>query len=257
MAAALETDLLPVLRDNYVHIVREPRSGAVAVVDPAVADPVIAALEARGLVPGLILCTHHHPDHVGGVPGLKARFGAEVIAPAAERRRIAMADRWVAEGDGIALGAATARVIAVPGHTAGHVAYHFPHEKVLFCGDTLFSLGCGRLFEGTPEEMWASLLKIRALDPETRLCCAHEYTEANGRFALSLEPENTALQARMREVIALRRDGRPTLPTRLDRECATNPFLRPESPEIRRRLGMEAASDVAVFAEIRRRKDRF
>ncbi|RMD87707.1 MAG: hydroxyacylglutathione hydrolase [Alphaproteobacteria bacterium] len=257
MSNALEIDLIPVLRDNYVHIVREPASGAVAIVDPSVADPVVAALEARGLAPDLILCTHHHPDHVGGVPGLRRHYRAQVVAPAAERQRIGTADRWVDEGDEIAFGGTTARVIAIPGHTAGHIAFHFSREKVLFCGDTLFSLGCGRLFEGTADEMWHSLLKIRALDPATRICCAHEYTEANGRFALSLEPGNAALVERMREVAALRRAGRPTVPTRLDRECATNPFLRPESPEIRRRLGLEEADDVAVFAEIRRRKDRF
>ncbi|MFQ5346294.1 MAG: hydroxyacylglutathione hydrolase [Rhodothalassiaceae bacterium] len=257
MSDALAIELVPVLRDNYVHIVREPESGAVAVVDPSLADPVVAALKARGLKADLILCTHHHPDHVGGVPGLRRHFGAAVVAPAGERQRIGYADRWVGEGDEIAFGVTTARVLAIPGHTAGHIAFHFPRERALFCGDTLFSLGCGRLFEGTAEQMWHSLQKIRTLDPETRICCAHENTEANGRFALTLEPGNTALVERMREVVALRRAGRPTVPTRLDRECATNPFLRPGSAEIRRTLGMEEADDVAVFAEIRRRKDRF
>jgi len=252
--AEFELELVPVLADNYVYLVREPESGAVAVVDPSVADPVIEALEHRGWSPEVILNTHHHPDHVGGNSGIKARYNCPIVAPAADRHRISGVDE---EGDTVILGAGEGRVLEVPGHTSGHIAYHFPEQKALFCGDTLFSLGCGRLFEGTPEQMWESLSKLKALPEDTLACCAHEYTRANGRFALTVDPENKALQTRMKEVEALRREGQPTVPSSLGVEKEANPFLRPDSPTIRATLEMPDADDVAVFAEVRRRKDRF
>jgi len=255
--AHFDLQLVPVLADNYVYLVRESAGGAVAVVDPSVADPVIAALERLGWTPEIILNTHHHPDHVGGNAGIKARYGCPIAAPAADRHRIDGVDRWLAEGDEVAIGSARGRVIDVPGHTSGHIAYHFRDQRALFCGDTLFSLGCGRLFEGTPGQMWTSLGKLAALDDETLVCCAHEYTRANGRFALTIDPDNAALAARMKEVEALQRDGKPTVPSSLGVEKAANPFLRPHAPEIRAGLNMPEADDVAVFAEIRRRKDRF
>lgn len=242
---------------NYIFVVREPESGVVAVIDPGFADPAIEALDARGLKPELILLTHHHGDHIAGAPALKARYGARIIAPGADRHRIDDADEWVREGDVVYIGRARGVVFAIPGHTLGHVAYYFEDRKTLFCGDTLFSLGCGRLFEGTPEMMWRSLSKIRALPADTAIWCAHEYTLANGAFAETIEPGNAALAARMKAVKAAREAGRPTIPNSLENERRTNPFLRPDSPEIRKTLGMEAASDVAVFAEIRRRKDNF
>ncbi|GER05765.1 hydroxyacylglutathione hydrolase [Iodidimonas muriae] len=242
---------------NYVYLVREPESGQVAVVDPGWTQPVKTALDGLGWKPEVILLTHHHADHIGAAEALKALYGARIVAPDADRHRIKGADEWVREGDSVHLGAARGDVIAVPGHTSGHVAYYFADQKALFCGDTLFSLGCGRLFEGTPEQMLHSLRKLAALPEETLICCAHEYTEANGRFALTIEPENQALLTRMKEVAALRGEGQPTVPSTMGIERATNPFLRPHSPEIRKQLGMEAASDVDVFAQIRKRKDAF
>lgn len=255
--ADFELELVPVLADNYVYLVREPDSGAVAVVDPSVAEPVIAALEARGWTPQLILNTHHHPDHVGGNEEIKARYSIPVAAPAADAHRIPGIDRELAEGDSVAIGDAQGRVIAVPGHTSGHIALHFKDQKALFCGDTLFSLGCGRLFEGTPEQMWESLSKLKALPDETMVCCAHEYTEQNGRFALSVDPDNDMLATRMKEVRALRSQDQPSVPSSLGVEKGANPFLRPGDRAIRGRLGMTEASDIEVFAEIRRRKDSF
>jgi len=255
--SAFEIEIVPVLSDNYVYLVRDPETGYVAVVDPSVADPVIAALEARGWTPDVILNTHHHPDHVGGNAGLKARYGCDIVAPAADSHRIRPADRWVKDGDRVAIGAAEGHVMAVPGHTTGHIAYYFPEQQALFCGDTLFSLGCGRLFEGTPQQMWQSLSRLRTLPDETLVCCAHEYTAANGRYALTVEPENESLQARLREVDALRAEGSPSVPSSLGLEKAANPFLRPESPEIRRNLDLESADDVTVFAALRAGKDRF
>lgn len=255
--SGFELVALPVLSDNYVWLARLPDRDFTAVVDPSLDAPTIEALEARGWRADMILLTHHHHDHVGGVAGIKAHFGSPVVAPAAERRRIAHVDIWVEDGDTVEVGDARARVIAVPGHTSGHVAFHVADEATLFCGDTLFSLGCGRLFEGTPAQMWHSLSRLAALPGDTLVCCAHEYTAANGRFALSVEPGNAALAARMEEVAALRAAGRPTLPSTIAGERATNPFLRPDSPEIRERLGMAGAADVEVFAELRRRKDNF
>ncbi len=240
---------------NYVHLLRDPESGVVAVVDPGWPDPVIKELDRLNWRPELILLTHHHADHIGGAPALKARYSARIITPLADRHRISDADEWVSDGQRVFIGTAQGEVLAVPGHTTGHIAYHFPQQKTLLCGDTLFSLGCGRLFEGTPDDMWQSLSRLAALPDDTKVYCAHEYTESNGRFALGLEPGNQALQARMESVRALRARGQPTIPSTMAMERAANPFLRPHSPEIRSRLNLEDADDVAVFARIRQLKD--
>ena len=249
--------ILPALRDNYIHLVRDPVSGAVAVVDPAEGGPVAEALTARGWGLDAILNTHHHSDHIGGNHALKARYGCPVIAARADRTRIPDLDVAVEDGSDYEFGSETIRVIATPGHTSGHIAFYLPAARALFCGDTLFSLGCGRLFEGTAAEMWASLCRLRALPAETRVYCAHEYTLANARFALTLEADNPALAARAEEARRQREHGRPTIPTTLATERATNPFLRADLPEMAAVLGMEGKSAADIFAEIRRRKDHF
>lgn len=248
---------IPVLADNYVYLIRETGSGAVGVVDPAVAEPVMAELDRRGWQASHILNTHHHPDHVGGNRAIKDRYGCTVVGPAADRARIPGIDVALEDGDEYRFGNVTAHVLFVPGHTSGHIAYWFAEDRALFCGDTLFAMGCGRLFEGTPEQMWESLNKLLSLPDEARIYCAHEYTQANGRFALTVDPQNADLKARMQEVRRAREAGKPTVPSTLGAERATNPFLRPDDSAIRRQLGMEEASDTAVFAEIRRRKDTF
>ncbi|WP_262691894.1 hydroxyacylglutathione hydrolase [Kordiimonas aestuarii] len=253
----LEIVQIPVLSDNYVYLIHEPKSGEVAIVDPAVEAEVVEELEARGWTPDYILNTHHHYDHVGANLALKQRYELKIIGPAAERERIPGLDVAVAEGDHAYLGDIAADVYDVPGHTSGHIAYHFAETQALFCGDTMFAMGCGRLFEGTPEQMWQSLSKLMRLPDKTRIYCAHEYTLANGKFALSVEPDNPALQARMEKVQALRRDGRPTVPSELGTERETNPFLRPMSDEIQDRVGLIGAPWPKVFAEVRRRKDNF
>ncbi len=253
----LEAIPVPVLSDNYVWVIRRPGFPQVAVVDPPEASPVIAWLESQDAHLSLILNTHHHWDHTGGIAELKARFGAPVAGPARETETSALIGRPCREGDELAFADARVRVLEVPGHTLDHVAFHFPDDDLVACGDTLFSLGCGRIFEGTPEMMWHSLDRLRRLPGSTRVCCAHEYTLANGRFALHVEPGNRALQRRMREVEDLRTRSLPTLPSTIALERATNPFLRPESAEIRARLDLAEASDVAVFAALRRMKDRF
>ncbi|WP_417449284.1 hydroxyacylglutathione hydrolase [Kordiimonas sp.] len=253
----LETVQIPVLSDNYIYLIHEPKSGEVAIVDPAVEVEVVETLEARGWTPDYILNTHHHYDHVGANLALKQRYGLKIIGPAAERDRIPGLDVAVAEGDHVHLGDIAADVYDVPGHTSGHIAYHFAAAHALFCGDTMFAMGCGRLFEGTPEQMWQSLSKLMRLPDETLIYCAHEYTLANGKFALSVEPDNPALQARMAKVQALRQDGKPTVPSELGTERQTNPFLRPMSDEIQDRVGLIGAPWPKVFAEVRRLKDSF
>jgi hydroxyacylglutathione hydrolase len=253
----LEIHQIPVLTDNYIYLIHEPASRSTAAVDPAVAGPVLTALDRRAWTLTHILNTHHHGDHVGGNRELKARTGCLVVGPLADRDRIPGIDVAVGEGDHFKLGQAEARIFDVPGHTRGHIAYWFPESGALFCGDTLFAMGCGRLFEGTPEQMWHSLGKLKALPPSTRVYCAHEYTQANGRFALTVEPDNRALRERMASVSELRRRGLPTVPSTLAEELATNPFLRPSSPSLQRTLHLPAATEVEVFAETRRRKDRF
>ncbi len=253
----LEIVQIPVLNDNYVYLAREPQSGAVGVVDPAVHEPVLAELQRRNWTLTHILNTHHHPDHVGGNVALKQATGCKVIGPEADADRIPGLDIAVGDNEGINLGNETARVFDVPGHTKGHIAYWFADSQALFCGDTLFALGCGRLFEGTPAQMWSSLTKLRRLPDETRVYCAHEYTESNARFAVTVEPGNAALQQRYARIRELRAAGKPTVPSTLAEEKATNPFLRPMSGDIRQQLNMADADDVAVFAEVRKRKDGF
>jgi hydroxyacylglutathione hydrolase len=252
----LEIELIPVLSDNYCYLVHEPEAGVTAVVDPPVADAIQERLKAHGRRLDWILTTHHHADHTGGNLELKRATGCKVAGPAADAGRIPGIDTRLSEGDDLPVGKALARVLETPGHARGHISYWFPDSKALFCGDVLFVMGCGRLFEGSPAEMWRSISKFADMPDDTVVYCGHEYTLANARFALTVDPDNEALRRRVEEVERLRAEGRPTVPTTLGIERATNPFLRPHDPGIRRHLGMERASDVEVFAEIRARKDR-
>ncbi len=239
---SITAQAIPILSDNYAWLVRDEATGFTAIVDPAEATPVVAAIEAAGRL-DMILLTHHHQDHIAAVDAVRARFPSAVVGNAADRRRLPKLDRAVSPGDTFAFGAGEARVIDTPGHTIGHIAFFLAPGDVLLCGDTLFSLGCGRLLEGTAAQMFASLHSLAALPGDTLVCCGHEYTESNARFALSADPGNPALQARADEVKRLREAGQATVPTRLVDELAANPFLR--------------ASDVATLADLRSRKDRF
>ncbi len=251
----LDVVRIPVLKDNYVWLLRS--GDAVAAVDPAVDGPVEDELAARGWRLTHILNTHHHNDHVGANLVLKARHGLTIVGPRADRDRIPGIDIEVGDGETYVLGGAAARVFDVPGHTRGHIAYWFEAAGALFCGDTLFALGCGRLFEGTPAQMWASLLKLRALPDGTKVHCAHEYTQSNARFALSVDPGNAALRARARSVDEARAAGRATVPSALGEEKATNPFLRADDPAFARAMGLAGRPPAEVFAAIRAAKDRF
>ncbi|MBV9118874.1 MAG: hydroxyacylglutathione hydrolase [Acetobacteraceae bacterium] len=234
---------VPILSDNYAWMLRDAASGAVAIVDPADPGPIIAAIERAGGRLDMILLTHHHADHVAGTDAVRARFNCPVVGAAADAHRLPRLDRAVREGDTVQLGTAEARVIDTPGHTRGQINLYFSDGDVLLSGDTLFSLGCGRLIEGTAEEMFASLRKLASLPADTLVCCGHEYTASNARFALTVEPDNAALRARAEEVRRLREANRPTVPSRLGEEMAANPFLR--------------APDAASFARIRAQKDAF
>lgn len=253
----LEIRQIPVLNDNYVYLAHCPKSGQTAVVDPAVAGPVLDTLKQTGWTLTHILNTHHHGDHTGGNLELKAETGCTIVGPRADKDRIPGIDVEVGDNDSYTMGEATAQVFDVPGHTRGHIAYWFADSDALFCGDTLFVMGCGRLFEGTPKQMVQSLSKFDALPGQTRVYCAHEYTQNNGRFALTVEPGNDALKALMKDVDAKRAKGIPTVPSTLEQERATNPFLRPSSANIQATLGMQGADIVDVFAEVRRLKDSF
>lgn len=227
----IEIVRIPVLNDNYVWLVHEPASGETMAVDPAVAVPVLAEADRRGWKITQIWNTHWHPDHTGGNAELKAATACAITGPAAERAKIGTLDRLVKEGDTVQLGGIAATVMEVPAHTAGHIAYHMPSEAVVFVGDTLFAMGCGRLFEGTADQMFGNMSRLAALPPETAVYCAHEYTQSNGRYALIAEPENEALVRRMAEVDAARSRGEATVPTTIALERATNPFMRARSVE--------------------------
>ncbi|MGY4398751.1 hydroxyacylglutathione hydrolase [Sphingomonas sp. UYAg733] len=239
----LEIVRIPALSDNYIWLVHDQASGETMVVDPADAAPVLAEADRRGWRIGQIWNTHWHPDHTGGNAAIKEAHGAVVTGPAAEATRIPTLDITVGEGDTVALGAHIATVMETPGHTAGHISFHLPEDDLVFTGDTLFAMGCGRLFEGDAGQMFANMQRLGKLPPETIVYCAHEYTQANGRYARVAEPDNAAIVERMVAVDAARGAGEPTVPTTIALELATNPFLR--------------ASSVGELAERRAAKDAF
>lgn len=249
--AELQIEVIPVLSDNYSYLVHEPDSGLTAIVDPPVTEPFQKVLADKGLRLDWILATHHHPDHVAGIPEIKAATGCKVAGPAG----LADVDVVLEGGGTFELGSETAQVIATPGHTLDHLALWFEGSAALFSADALFALGCGRVFEGTMEQMWESLAKLGELPDETTVYCGHEYTQSNAKFAVTVDPDNQALAERAAEIDRLRSEGKPTVPSNLGVEKATNPFLRPADPAIRAHLGMEDATDAEVFAEIRKRKD--
>ncbi len=255
--ADLEIHLFSYLSDNYGVLLHDPASGATAAVDAGDGDAYLAALEEKGWKLTELWITHHHWDHVQGLEQIKKATGCTVIGPVENSKAIAGLDVWLGDGDTFRFAGRKVQVIATPGHTTDMINYYLPEEKLVFTGDTLFTLGCGRIFEGTPQMMWESLSKLMALPPHTVVYSAHEYTLANAKFALSVDPGNTMLQSRARGFEAAREKGRPTVPSTMSEELQTNPFLRASDPDIRKLLGMEGASDAEVFAEIRKRKDNF
>ncbi len=255
--ADLQIHQFPCLSDNYGFLAHDADSGVTACIDTPEVGPILQALDATGWSLTHILNTHWHPDHAGGNLAIQEKTGCEIFGPLAEQERIPGIERALGDGDVFDLGGHEVRVFDVPGHTAGHIAYWLPADGVAFVGDTLFALGCGRLFEGTAAQMWHSLQKLMALPPETRVYCAHEYTQANARFALSVDPRNAELVARAEAIDAARDQGEPTVPTTLGLELRTNPFLRAEARSLQETLGLVGADPVEVFAETRARKDRF
>ena len=254
----LEILQLAALSDNYIYLLHEAISGKTAVIDPALAEPVITALDEHSWQLDYIFNTHHHSDHIGGNMALKQQTGCKIVGAKSDRHRIPGIDIEVMHGDQIQFGNQTINITATPGHTNGHIAYYSPDSEALFCGDTLFSLGCGRLFEGSAEQMWQSLQIFKALPLSTKVYCAHEYTLANGRFALTLEADNIALQQRMTEATQLRSQNLSTIPTTIGLELATNPFFRENSASIRQALRVDIQESASsVFARIRLLKDQF
>jgi hydroxyacylglutathione hydrolase len=254
---AAQIHLFPCLSDNFGVLLHDPDTGATASIDAPEAAAVEAALKQTGWTLTDILVTHHHADHTDGIPALKEKHRCRVVAPKAEAARIPLVDETVSEGDKVTVGKLAANVIETPGHTSGHIAYWFHGEKVAFVGDTLFSIGCGRVIEGTMEQMWSSLRKLRDLPDDTRIYCGHEYTEANIRFARTIEPDNKALLARAEEAKQQRAQGKPTIPVTIGAEKAENCFLRADVPAVAAAVGMVDKPGVEVFSEIRERKNRF
>jgi hydroxyacylglutathione hydrolase len=252
---AAEIRIFPCLNDNYGYLIHDPATKATASIDAPEAAPVVKALEREGWKLTDILVTHHHGDHVGGVAELKQKYNCRVVAPHDKAKPIANVDLRVKEGDTVKVGSLAARVLETPGHTLDHISYMFDAEHALFAADTLFSIGCGRVFEGTYPMMWHSLLKLRALPDDTRVYCGHEYTAANVKFALTVEPDNAALKARADEVAKQRAANQPTIPTLLGEEKKANVFLRADVPQVAANVGMSGKSAADVFGEIRERKN--
>ncbi|HSG35214.1 MAG TPA: hydroxyacylglutathione hydrolase [Sphingomonadaceae bacterium] len=256
----LEVHQFPCLADNYGFLVHDPASGETACIDTPDADAYLREAEAKGWTITQIWNTHWHPDHAGGNEAIKEQTGCVITAPEVDAPKIRGVDRTVGQGDTVSLGSFTARVIDVGGHTLGHIAYHLPEAGVAFVGDSVFALGCGRMFEGSPSQFWASLSRIKALPPETRLYCAHEYTASNARFALHADPENAPLADYAREVAEKRARGEWTVPTTLAKELEANPFLRADDPAIQARWAQsdgKLGDAVATFAALRAAKDNF
>ncbi|WP_370400602.1 hydroxyacylglutathione hydrolase [Sulfitobacter sp. JB4-11] len=254
---AFDLITIPCLTDNYAYLLRCTTTGEVAVIDVPEAAPIKAELDARGWTPSQVWLTHHHYDHIDGLPDLLAAYPAKVFGAKADQHRLPDLDVALSEGDSFALGDLTAEVIDVSGHTIGHIAFFVPAAKAAFTADSLMALGCGRLFEGTAAQMWDSMQKMLKWPDDTVICSGHEYTASNAKFALTVDPDNPDLISRSEMITAARSKGQPTVPSILSTERATNPFLRPDDPAIRATLGMQTASDTDVFAEIRKRKDNF
>ena len=254
MAAEIRT--FSCLNDNFGYLIHDVETKATASIDAPEAGPIVAALEREGWQLTDILITHHHGDHVGGVAELKQTYNCRVVAPHDKTTKIANVDLRVANGDVVKIGTLLGRVVETPGHTLDHISYVFDNDKALFAADTLFSIGCGRVFEGDYPMMWDSLLKLRALPDDFRLYCGHEYTASNVKFALTVDPDNAALQARAAEVTKLRAENKPTIPSLLGDEKRANVFLRADAPEVAARLHMKGADAAAVFGELRERKNK-
>lgn len=254
---AVEIVTVPCRADNYAYLVRDGASGKVALVDAPEEAPIVAALADRGWGLDQIWITHHHGDHTEAVPALVARFGAQTVGHAADAGRLPPLDVALSEGETVSLGETVVRVVDVSGHTIGHIAFVLDADHAAFTADSLMALGCGRVFEGTHAQMWESLSKLDALPGETMIYSGHNYGVANGRFALSIEPDNTSLKDRIARIEAANAAGTPIVPVSLEEERETNPFLRAVVPDVKAAIGLPGADDAAVFAEIRRRKDAF
>jgi hydroxyacylglutathione hydrolase len=248
---------VPCRSDNYAFLIHEAETGETALVDAPEVAPIKAALDQRGWNLTHILITHHHDDHIAGVDALRDAYGAQVIGAKADAHRLPALDLAVAEGEALSIAGHDVQIFDVSGHTVGHIAFYIPDAKAVFTADSLMALGCGRLFEGTPRMMWTSLSKLAALPEDTIVCSGHEYTAANAKFALTIEPENEALQNRVTDIATARARGEATVPSRLALELATNPFLRASLSAVKASLNMSGTEDADVFAEIRARKDRF
>lgn len=253
----LEIIQVPVLDDNYIYLIHEPIAGETAVVDPAIAQPVIDTLNEKGWTLNFIYNTHHHWDHVGANLELKEKTNCKILASEFDRARIPGIDKVLKQNDKIKLGAQVLNIIETPGHTLGHIVYYFADCNALFCGDTLFSMGCGRLFEGSAKQMWTSLQLLKKLPKQTQIYCTHEYTQSNASFALSIEPDNIQLQKRAQAVNQLRTENKATVPSTMEQELATNPFMREHSLSIQQTINMKDRSNIEVFAKIRELKDNY
>lgn len=254
---AFEIVTIPCLADNYAFVLRSDADDLTLLVDAPEAGPIVETLNARGWGLDQILITHHHADHIDGVAKLVQKYGSKVVGATADKARLPALDTEVTEGDTLQFAGETVQIFDVSGHTIDHIAFYFPETGAVFTADSLMALGCGRLFEGTPAQMHESLNKLAALPADTIVCSGHEYTASNAAFAVTVDPDNADLQARVADIKAAREKGEPTVPSLLSLELATNPFLRAHTDGVKAAVGMAGADDVAVFAEVRKRKDNF